>query len=45
MRITCEQCGKSIYSESCKKYCDEKKRWEQFDKAQLEVKDHEISRG
>ena len=38
MRITCNQCGKDLQSESCKRTCDENKRWKQFNEALEELK-------
>jgi len=38
IKITCEQCGRDIQSNLCKNYCDEDKRWTQFERANEEVK-------
>jgi hypothetical protein len=37
MRITCEQCGQSITSPTCRKFCDEKKKEQQLDRIAKEV--------
>ena len=33
MRIMCNQCGHSIHSATCEKYCDPEKRQKQYDEA------------
>lgn len=36
MRIICNQCGHSIHSTTCAKYCDQEKRQKQYDEAMKE---------
>lgn len=38
MRIICNQCGRNIHSELCAKYCNQEKRWKQFNEADKECK-------
>lgn len=38
MRLTCDQCGNSIFSEICSRFCDQSKRHKQFQEAEAEEK-------
>ena len=37
----CNQCGHSIHSATCAKYCDQEKRQKQYDEAVKEFKEFE----
>lgn len=37
MRITCEQCGQTMNTVNCRRFCDENKKQEQLDKLEKEI--------
>lgn len=39
MRITCEQCGQTMNTINCRRFCDEKKKEIQLEKIEAELKD------